>query len=42
MCIINIETNDIKFKVEKEFVTMQPFGIKQKGLEVRYLIAVYD
>jgi hypothetical protein len=38
MCFIDIETNEIKFKMLGEFVTMQPLAIHPETQEVRYLL----
>jgi hypothetical protein len=35
---MDIETNDIKYKMVEGFVTMQPLAIHPKTQEVRYLL----
>ncbi len=38
MCFIDIETNEINYKMLGEFVTMQPLAIHPETQEVRYLL----
>jgi hypothetical protein len=35
---MDIETNDIKYKIVEGFVTMQPLAIHPRTQEVRYLL----
>ena len=38
MVIIDIKTNEVKFKIADGFVKMQPFAIDPTTHEVRYLM----
>ena len=38
MVIIDIKTNEVKFKIADGFVTMQPFATDAITREVRYLM----
>ena len=38
LCIMDIYTNDIKYKMVEGFVTMRPLAIHPRTQEVRYLL----
>ena len=38
LCIIDIETNEIKYTMTDDVITMQPLAIHSKTKEVRYLL----